>query len=238
MNDTTMTETPYDKWKKMNGRWYGVGSSTYPLDPIQAPDAFVQFDVVAVNDNAVVVYNDTLYYQPSASGNDYALFATPGPGYMKLTYYFDDGSLKLSEATPSSRGYFSLVAYTRGVHPNVMMKGYLSDMQGTRTLSGTLFDTFQAIGGMTDTTAELKLALTIKKVSSSSLSFNSSTYLDFDTVLHYKYTDAAAKTVVFQNLHSYGFDVTTLTYNYETRAIQLERQMRSYYSHYVYFKLR
>ena len=66
-------------------------------------------------------------------------------------------------------------------------------------------------------------AIDFFRVNDSTISFHGNP-LDFsDSLMHYKLTDYAANTVIFQTYHTIRYEVSTLRYNYATNKITFEQ---------------
>lgn len=186
-------------------------------------DAFLKFPVTVIDENRVVVYNDTLTYDKGRSSSGQNTFqhqySTRNEVHSKtLSVNTSNGNLAYSSSDQVAYGGGSMDLSTDGYHTNNALGSYLHNIVGTRSMSGTRIDTYPP-----DTTS-VSGSVTFASQNDVEISFSSSvTQLLFSNgTLHYKYTDADHNTIVFQTLHSYN-STCTLTYNYATNQLLFEQ---------------
>jgi hypothetical protein len=186
-------------------------------------DAFLKFPVMVIDENRVVVYNDTLTYDKGRSSSGQNTFfhqrSTRNEVHSKtLSVNTSNGNLAYSSSDQVAYGGGSMDLSTDSYHTNNALGSYLHNIVGTRSMSGTRIDTYPP------DTVSLSGNVTFTSQNDVEISFSSSvTQLLFSNgTLHYKYTDADHNTVVFQTLHSYN-STCTLTYNYATNQLVFEQ---------------
>lgn len=186
-------------------------------------DAFLKFPVTVIDENRVAVYNDTLTYDKgrSSSGQNTFLheYSTRNEVHSKsLSVNTSNGNLAYLSSDQVAYGGGSMDLSTDGYHTNNALSSYMSNIVGTRSMSGTKINTYPP------DTVNLSGNVTFTSLNNVEISFSSSIspLLFSNGTLHYKYTDADHNSVVFQTLHSYN-STCTATYNYATNQLIFEQ---------------
>lgn len=227
---TTPIVAPVYTSAKMNGIWMWIGKAVNSTAP-NPPDAFMQFSVTVLSDTSLLVLNDTLLYKSIDSAAHEITFYHIMPGSAHLvdqTLYYNtsDNSMKYTSRFNHSYGGGTLNVTTSGYIPNPSVKDHLPNIIGTKAMSGTIYDTL-IFGGPDDTLYHESGNLTFTAVNDSTITFDIDVLGLGDTVLHYRSTDNAAKTITFQTFHSYDYMLSTLTYNYVSGLIIFEQRSRT-----------
>ncbi len=197
--------------------WLG---KSYYFDVPSPPDVFMQFSVAGISNNTVIVFgNDTLTW----SSQENAFYRNLDPTSTSineelLSYNTTNDSMTYFAQGNSSSGGAKLSLYAGWYIPNPMLKNYLSDIVGTKVFTGT-GDNWFVIRQPQDSTYTVTATFTFSAVNDSTITFDNDFLNIGDGTLHYKSTDAVAKTVTFQNFHTYYYRLSTLTYNYETKQL-------------------
>ncbi len=186
-------------------------------------DAFLKFPVTVIDENRVVVYNDTLTYDKGQSSSGQNTFqheySTRNEVHSKsLSVNTSNGKLAYLSLDQVAYGGGSMDLSTDGYHTNNALSSYMFNIVGTRSMSGNKIVTYPP------DTVSLSGNVTFTSLNDVEISFSSgiSQLLLSNCTLHYKYTDADHNIVVFQTLHSTSFDCT-LTYNYATNQLVFEQ---------------
>jgi hypothetical protein len=211
-----------------NHIWIGTGGENSGPFP---PDAFTQFSVVVVDNKTIVANDDTLTYRSSDGSIMKFEFDPPYSHYPNLNYsivYYNtkDNTMEYSYSIGSSMGDAFMKLSTAVYKPNKLLHTYLPNLTGIKKLAGTVYDTFM-LRQPNDSLYTLNFKITFRAIDDSTIVFDNNILGLYDSVLHYKVTDAAAKTVTFQTFHTEVYNISTLTYNYDTQKIVFEQQDRS-----------
>lgn len=216
---------------KMNGTWiaigkaYGTGLGVEPLPP----DAFIQIEVKVVNEKAIVIFNDTLYYKSFDTGvlnytidNSYSMRAN----WASLLYHIADNSITYQSESTTSFANVGITVSTSYYKPNPLLKDYLPKIVGVKSLSGIVHDYF-IMRNPHDSTFTINVNITFTAINDSTLAFDNDVLKLGDNTLHYKATDYTQKKVIFQNFHSFSYSLSTLTYYYEADSITFEQEFKT-----------
>jgi hypothetical protein len=230
---------PLSKYSYIEGRYSGIGKmilKQYVTDAryeIYAPDAFDTFNVKYYNDSFIAVDGVTLKLD-SASPNILIYYTSHwyyqyNTGYsMKVTYDINKKHLEYRSSESDAYTYRWYMVNTDKYLPNPLVGQYVASIQGVRNLSGFGHDTFASrnivySNDWEDSTYAISKAIDFFRVNDSTISFHGNP-LDFsDSLMHYKLTDYAANTVIFQTYHTIRYEVSTLRYNYATNKITFEQ---------------
>ncbi len=219
------------KPKAPAGTWIAIGDvSVNGGSSPPPPDAFLTINITPVNDNVIVVNNDTLHYKSSPSSgifefgwnNSYA----SRPSYITLTYNSKNNSCSFEESYSTSSGNADLSVSTSAYKPNPLLSGYLPKIVGTKMLSGIGHDYF-IIRTPPDSMFTMNVNIAFTAINGSTLTFDNDVLKLGDNILHYKATDYAQKKVIFQNFHTFSYSLSTLTYYYEADSITFEQEYKT-----------
>ncbi len=226
LSDCKKTATSYTN-AKMNGTWIAIGAGTYANAP--QLDVFTQFNVFVVNESKLVVFGDTLAYRRTDLNNHTFIFNIDNSFAGKLiestlTYDYVGGSMQYESQYNTSYSGTEINISTKLYQPNPNLKDYLSNITGTKVLSGLLHDTVSYLAGI-DSTTVMTANITFTTINDSTVRFDKNVLGFGDNDLHYKLTDGTGQTVTFQTFHTPDLNQkeTTLTYNIQLRTILFEQ---------------
>lgn len=221
---------------RLEGEWLGIGYTSVLRIDVN-PDDFYPLHIKVLDKNTIQEGNNTLYYNTAGSTDGLIVFySKESDPDIKLTYNLNDKSIEYVQDYSSGGYTWRYNLFTALYKPNPSIKNYVSKIVGARTLSGTRYDTVNGADTPNYSSQPITANIAFTIVDDSTIRIDKDFLLVQDSVLHYKSTDYAAKTITFQNFHIYSISVSTVTYNYENETLIFEQRVSDLYNR-AYVKL-
>lgn len=208
---------------KMNGTWIWMGGASQYYSP-RWSDAFTRYSVLAIDSSAVMIWGIKYDFDSFDAGRQcyqYKLYQHSPFSHDYVYYYPIENRLARDWGNNYNYGSLSTGLYK----PNHSLKDYIPFMVGAKTLTGTAYDT-ALYRTPIDSSYAISTMINFTAIDDTTIVYDKDFFGIDDDTLHYKMTDEATQTVVFQNFHVIYPDYSTLTYNYATRSLIFEQQIQ------------